>query len=149
MNEGIRRWALPGVIAGLVVALLVVALTREPAQFDAGTPEGVVQRYLQAISDGSFETAFDYLDSELYKDCDATDLARHTPVEPFGATLGTSTWNGDSAFVEVTIQFGVTENPLEPRSASYESFLLTRSDGAWMISGKVWPYFAWECGENF
>ena len=149
MNDGARRWVMPGVIAGLVVVLVVVALVREPAEFDAGTPEGVVQRYLQAINDKEYDSAFEYLDPDFYENCDPADLARHTGAEPFGATLGESTQTNDDAFVEVSMQFGAGEGPFGSGWTTYESFHLIGSNGSWLITGEVWPYFSWDCGVNF
>ena len=65
--ESVRGWLVPVGAAVLIVALVAVALVREPAQLDPNTPEGTVQVYLQAISDGDYEGAFAVLDPDFYE----------------------------------------------------------------------------------
>ena len=58
MSEDARRprWALVALLAGVglvvVIALVAVFARGGPTQYDADTPEGVVQRYSQAVVDG-------------------------------------------------------------------------------------------------
>jgi hypothetical protein len=57
MTEDARRsrWPIVALLAGIaavVLIALVAVLARGPAQYDPGTPEGVVQRYSQAVIDG-------------------------------------------------------------------------------------------------
>ena len=66
--ESVRGWLVPVGAAVLIVSLVAVALVREPAQLDPNTPEGTVQVYLQALSDGDYEGAFAVLDPEFMRD---------------------------------------------------------------------------------
>ena len=147
MREGtMRRWLIPGLIAGCVLVLVIIALARDPVQYDASTPEGVVQRYLQAVSDEDYETAFIYLDPDFYAECNPSDLATHSP-EPFGASLGeTFTTGSADAVVEVTLRFGAGEGPFGSSWTTYESFHLVGSNDSWWITDDAWPYFSWDCG---
>ena len=76
--ESVRGWLVPVGAAVLIVSLVAVALVREPAQLDPNTPEGTVQVYLQALSDGDYEGAFAVLDPEFYEGCDRR-LVGHLP----------------------------------------------------------------------
>ena len=91
MSDGNRaRWLWPLGIGLGVVALVIVALARQPVQLDPSTAEGTVQAYLQAISDEDYNKAFEALDPEGFEGCSTSDLARNAPREAFTATLGFS-----------------------------------------------------------
>ena len=133
----------------LVLVLAFIALAREPVQLDAGTPEGVVQRYLQATSDRNFDLAFDYLDPVFYEGCDASDLARSSRDEPFSASIEDNEMaSHDHPFVPVTLRFGTGGGPFGSGWTSYEQFELVKFDGTWLITGEAWPYFSWDCRKD-
>lgn len=150
MSEGSRgRWWLGAGALGLVLVLVLIALSREPVQLDAGTPEGVVQRYLQAVSDREYEEAFDYLDPASYEGCDPSDLARNAPNDPFNALMQESEeFSTDRAFVEVTIRFGSGGGPLGDGWSQFETFQLVASNDSWLIAEDAWPYFGWDCRKD-
>lgn len=158
------RWIWPAVMVLGVAALVAIALVRDPVELDPDTPEGTVQEYLQAISDERYEKAFELLDPEPFEGCTAAHIARHSPSEPFSATLGTSGPSGfeparpvpevpgnplpdDVAWVDVTLRFG-GGGPFGGGWESWEQFALVERDGFWWITGEPWPYFAWECRDE-
>ena len=150
MSEGANlRWIVAGGFVVVVVVLAGIALLREPALLDADTPEGTVQRYLQAISDSDYDLAYTYLDPVHYEGCGPEDIARHAPNDSFNATFADSTDTGGVAFVEVTMRFGGGADPFGSAWTSYEQFQLEADGSAWFITGEAWPYFFWECREDF
>ncbi|MGB7860927.1 MAG: hypothetical protein WBM90_10560 [Acidimicrobiia bacterium] len=147
MGDGTRnRWIAVGATVVLVAVLAIVAVNREPVQLDPSSPEGVVQGYLQAISDKDYEAAAMALDPEFYEDCNPGSIARSTPSEPFTATLQEpdSAEPAGNAFVQVTLRFG-NEGVFGGAWTSFEEFHLIDSGGSWLITGDAWPYFSWDC----
>ena len=146
MTESIRGWLVPIGVAVLIIGLVAIALVREPALLDPDTPEGTVQIYLQAISDGDFEGAFEVLDPEFYEGCDASSLATHRQ-EVFTARIEDNGQpvSGDTAFVGVSMTFG-DGGAFGSQWTTEEVFTVVSHDGSWSITGEdVWPYFAWDC----
>lgn len=151
MEEGVGRrtpwlWGVTG--AALIVVLVVVALSRDPVQFDPDTPEATVQTYLQAISDADYALALEMIDPQDVEDCTPVDLARSSPDEPFTAHLGESREGGaDTAVITVRIRFGA-DAPLDTPSEFTETFTLAQRDGMWLMTGEPWPYFSFGCREE-
>ena len=74
MSSTSSRWLIGAgaVITVLVVASVLVAVlgtTGETVTYPEDTPEGVVQRYLQAIQASETQVAYDYLGVELQEGC--------------------------------------------------------------------------------
>lgn len=166
MNENWRRWAVPAGIGVAVVALVVVALVRDPLTLDPDSPEGTVQEYLQAISDERWEDAYAVLDPERFAGCGPSDIASNAPGQPFTASLqppegvvqerfeaippgdgptSTTTPPDEETIVEVTLRFGDSGPFGSGGWTSYEVFDLVSRDDFWWISGDPWPYFSWRC----
>lgn len=162
-----RRWLLPVGLAALVVALVVIALTRGPVELDPGTPEGAVQEYLLAIDEKRWEDAVAVIHPQWLGECDATDLSHFADFD-FTAELGRS--NGDAGFggaiveerfTEITVESGeelpVADTHVEVTISrgdggafgsgwdEYVVFEMVDEDGFWWVSGDPWPYFVWNC----
>lgn len=134
--------------AGLVVlvALVVIALVREPVELDPGTPEGTVQGYLQAIADEDYEAAIAFLEPELAESCTASDLIEFAPQEPFSATLVDTEETDETATVVASISFTPAPGPLDPGLEGMDTYFdLTLIDGVWRITNDPWPYYTWSC----
>ncbi len=156
-----RKWLAPVGIGVGVITLGVLALVREPARFDADSPEGAVQEYLQAIADEDFDAAFELLHAEAFGGCDSRDIRRAARDTDFSATLangGDGFFGGmhldefDRAFVEpeaevdVILRFGGGSGPFDTGWEEWTSFgLVEDDDGFWWIVGDPWPYFRWAC----
>lgn len=122
----------------VVIALVAVFVQRDPAQLDATTPEGVVQRYVQAVIAGDTDTAVSYLAPDVAAECELVPLdtqdRRVTLTAP-------TTQRADSATVEVLIVTVYGSGPLG--SDEYESegaFDLVRTDDAWAIRTAPWEF---------
>lgn len=119
----------------VVVALIAVFAQREPAQYAEDTPEGVVQRYSQAVADGDVDSALGYLAGEVADDCS------RVPIDPQDRriTLLESTERADSATVEVLIVTVYGSGPLG--ADEYESegvFDLVKDGEGWLIRSAPW-----------
>lgn len=143
------KWLWPAVISVVIVALVAIALLREPIQLDPTTPEGAVQEYLQAISDKDYEAAFELLHPESFEGCNPADIVRPGFDETFTASIPESEDPPASgrAFVDVTMRFG-DGGPFGGSWESNEVFVLISEDGSWWITGDPWPYFVWSCVEE-
>lgn len=144
-------------VAALALAAVVVALTvdRGVDALDPNTPEGVVQRYLQAITAGDYDGAYALLSEEAQADCaldgfiDALDRRGVYRETSFSARLTDVRVRGDSATVRVRIEErymrrGLAYAPLyEPRSGYEEPYRLDRTDAGWRLAEPGYP--AWSC----
>ena len=127
-------------LIGLVAITVILLVVRSPAEFEPGTPEAVVQDYLQAVLDGDTSTALELLAAD--SDCSRDDFIRfRDEATNVRITLTDTTDLGDEALVDVRIRYddvGLDE------LSSYdldESFTLLAEDGDWRITGAPWPLF--------
>jgi hypothetical protein len=132
-------------VVGLLVAIaLVVVLVRSTVResLDPSTPEGVVQRYAQAVIDGDDETAADYLTGRS-SDCDYYDRGS-TNVR---LTFQSSKITGSKAVVRVSISSSYGGDPFSNYEYSYDDeFRLVKSGDSWLI--ETAPYEFLSCGGN-
>jgi hypothetical protein len=131
------------VIAAIaIVALIVVLAVKEPtAELDEGSPEGVVQQYLNAAIDKNFDQAKAFLASDTK--CTADDFDRAYIQDSISIGLSDATSTEVSAKVTITIE---TSNG-DPFGGSYsesQTFRLVKEDSGWKITGIPWPTY--ECG---
>jgi len=133
------RWPLIALLAGVavvvVIALIAVFARGGPVEYAEDTPEGVVQRYSQAVIDGDMQTAIDHLAPELADDCErqqpSTDDLRVTLVE--------TVERDDSARVEVIVATVYGSSPFGTSEyRSEEAFDLVRIGGRWYVDAAPW-----------
>jgi len=129
----------------LVITSVVLSINRKSHTMKEGTPERVVQIYLQHLSEEDFENAYDLLNNELKSECDFSEFIANS-------TLAKTRFKGDSlthkntnefegvavVSIEVTsiqtsIPFGADETRRE------ELFTLSLEDGKWKISDLWFP----------
>ena len=129
-------------VAAVVVAAVVLVLTLKPSSsplLPADTPEGTVQRYIQDIVSGDFETAFSFLGPPPNVNSTYTTWLSTIPQAGqrpgIRVTLGTAAVTGDTATVAVSID---TFRPSGPFGSSVftntVTFYLTRTAGVWKIT---------------
>lgn len=124
--------AILAAIGVIIVVALVVVLSRGAAvPLDASTPEGVVQRYAQAVTDGRDDDARSYVspaaDIECYDYDTGTDQARMTFVS--------TDISGNKATVTVKLTTTYGYSLFGSSQSSYEEqFELMKSDTAWEIT---------------
>jgi hypothetical protein len=132
------------VVAALVVAALTVALlTDDDADdFPEGSPEDALQRYLLALEDEDYETAYGYLSDDVQARCTLQEFLRYAPqteVRDSELVLEDSRTFDDTALISASVRVYETGSPFETDEYSYERiFELAREDGAWRLSGGEW-----------
>ena len=130
------------VVGLLVVIALVVVLVRSTVResLDPSTPEGVVQRYAQAVIDGDDATAAKYLTGRS-EDCGYYDSETGNLRLTFDSTKVT----GNEAVVLVSISSSYGGDPFSNYEYSYEDeFRLVKSDGAWLIESAPYEFLSCE-----
>ena len=135
-------------LAGLGVAAAVLGGTGADA-FPEDTPEGVVQRYLHALRDDDYRTAYGYLSAETRAACpprDFRDAVRRSADHDRRVFLEGIDVLDAQTLVAVRIVRIRSEPPFPPSEDSFrEEYALDRSDGEWRLIGPAWPLG--RCGE--
>lgn len=132
-----------GVALVVVIALIAVFVRSAPAQYDERTPEGVVQRYAQAVVDGDIDTALTYLVPEIADSCEEVPAG----TEDVRVTLLETTEREDSARVEVLVATVYGSGPLGTSEYEYESaFRLVKVGDDWRIRSAPWEFVV--CAET-
>lgn len=126
----------------LVVVAVVLTFVNRP-QLDPGTPEGVVQRYLQAVVEGRRSLARSYLSDRLQRECDS-GFPRHLSQDAVRIEWIDTVVDGSEARVDVM----VAEDDLGIFDSYYEfhaGFTLQDSADGWRITDQEWPWYG--CSE--
>lgn len=128
---------LAGVGVVIVIAVIAVLTRGTPDMLPAGTPQGVVQRYAQAVTDGDLTTARRYLATETADTCDRIDPVPDDSRVALVATKET----GDSARVDVVITTVTGSGPFGAEEyESDSSFTLVREGGEWLVDTAPWEF---------
>ncbi|NYE19473.1 hypothetical protein [Microbacterium immunditiarum] len=133
------RWTLIALLAAgvwlIAIVLIAVFARGGPVEYADDTPEGVVQRYSQAVIDGDTRTALDYLVPELADDCE-----RQQPgTDDLRVTLVETTERDDTARVEVIVATVFESGPFGTNEyRSEEIFDLVREGGQWYVDVAPW-----------
>lgn len=137
-------YSLLGVVCALVILSVVLVLSRGPAPvLDPSTPEGVVQRYTQALLSGDKAGAAALLEpsSTVKEECRYSRADRS--VADLRITLGRTTIAGGKATVEVLVAQGSAGGPFGTGESSYpDAFELRGADGSWSIVSAPWMLLA-------
>ena len=125
-------------VAAVVIVALIAVLTRGgPAQYAEGSPEGVVQRYVQAVTDGDRQTALALLTPTIAEECQRLEPSG----EDYRVTLTGASEEGDSARVDVMVTTYYDPGLLgSGEFQQQETFELTRVDGAWRLENTPWMF---------
>lgn len=126
------------VIGAVIVAAVIAVLVRSgTASYDAGTPEGVVQRYAQAVSEGDTGTALEYLAPEIADSCDQAAIDTNELRMSLIETID----HGDAAQVRVMVTTIYGSGPFGPSEFQSEDvFSLVREGGGWRIQTTPWQF---------
>ena len=120
-----------------MIALIAVFARGGPTQLDADTPEGVVQRYSQAVVDGDVPTALTYLVPEV---ADVVRTACRRAPMTCRLTLLETTERDDTARVRGARRHGVRIGSVRRRTSTRAkgSFDLVKVGGDWLIETAPW-----------
>ena len=148
-----NKWLIGmGVALGVFVLIAVVAAVltsnTQPDLRSQDTPEGAVQRYVQALIDNDMDAAYTYLSPELQESCALSDWRRYAR-KPYRLDESqvllkevVDYADGDAGVTVTITQFQGTEPfDLTPRKYSFDqSFRLKRQDDVvWRFSTMPWP----------
>jgi hypothetical protein len=140
----------------IITIVLVYTLGQNKASLlPENTPEGVVQRYLQAIQNRQYMEAYGYLASiptptpaEIPKAPprptfeDWVRSVENASNTTWKASLGMTVINGDTATVEVIIEVFSFRGPFEnPVRSDNVLFSLQREDDIWLITSPTYVYW--------
>ena len=122
-------------VAGVIVALVT---SREEATLPAGSPEGVVQRYLRALEKKDYRGAYAYLSASSQRQCTIEQFIQATSSRNLKGSemiLEDTQLLDNSAIVTARVTVFDPSNVFNPSEYSYtETFNLTRDGGAWRMS---------------
>ncbi len=134
-----------------MLVVLAIALPRlvdqEEATYPPNTPEGTVQRYLQAVGDEDADTALALLAEENTNACmedELHDRLRYSSLERYRVRLG-EVEETDAETVTVIIRAtwirepSLFEFPDDRNTHDYEFELRRSTDGFWLIAESEWP----------
>lgn len=149
-----RRWlvifsAAIGILVLVTVALVLINRGGEVPLQPENTPQGTVQRYLLAIKDKDYRTAYNYLsDVQSGKPLTYDDWVRSVPFNPasnqtvWKASLGKTTVTSQEATVEIFVDVfrpgGPFEDPLRTQNIVFQ---LSKVDGKWLITSPNYIYW--------
>ncbi len=133
-NRPAPHWVVLGIVVVVVlVAVVLVVIDEGSVTLDPATPEGVVQRYVEAVLDGDGEAAARHLTDRAQVECSRIERRDEMRVSLLAATD-----HGDTADVDVLIDvvagglLGIDEGQMEAR------FDLRRVNDRWMIDFAPW-----------
>jgi hypothetical protein len=137
-----------GVAAIAFISIVVVLTTNQGVTLDPNTPEGTVQRYIEALNDEQFDEAFNLLSIEAQKDCTLADfrLIGRIPVEPnIRVRLDRIQEASDGTEIRLELENFSGISPLGLdfifEDGRYTvTYLVEEMDDLWRISHAPWPY---------
>ena len=140
-------WMGAGLAVLVIVAAIVVAF-RSPAHFEPGTPEAVVQEYIEAVLDEDAAAARELLTQAMQSRCQLSDLERrYIRAEQSRILLVDSSIEDNEARVELEFTAAYGDDPFDIYESSFkEKFKLRDVDGEWRIASAPWPYY--RCAED-
>ena len=142
-----RTWLIGGgaLLTALLAASVIVALARGESEFERGSPELAVQRYLKALADGDFETAESLWSPDLREDCSFEEFLLNVKgglerLSGARVTLDDVQTVGETTIVSVRVVrttggglFGPSET-----MRSYD-YTVRRFEEDWRIVDHTWP----------
>lgn len=132
------------VVVIVAITAVVISTVRQPAEIPAASPEGVVQRYLQAVADDDLAAIRDTYTPAQRQRCASGPTMR--PVFPDDSTsfeadmISTREVAPDT--VEVRVRITETFSDALFGGDGYdhvEVFVVERTDEAWGIAQALWP----------
>jgi hypothetical protein len=123
----------------LVAVAAAVLTARRATTYGAGTPEGVVQRYVTAVVDGDHQSAAALLSPQ--SPCTIGDLDRSRVPEGARVTLLSTRVTGATAQVEIEVVAASGDLFGGDGFSDRHTLRLARSGTDWRIVGEPWPLY--------
>jgi hypothetical protein len=151
VNLSPNRWliAISAIVLALILLSIVIALIRpatDSVVLPADAPEGVVQRYIQALQAPDFALARSYYSTRLQGTCTVDEITEQTRwirneessrrielVETTMMSDGRTQVRARVTDVTVSPPFGVNEYSHD------EWYILVREGGGWRLDAPGWP----------
>jgi hypothetical protein len=147
MESASSKW-LAG-IASFVTVLIIVSVLISIFANDgtdllpADTPEGTVQRYLQALTEDDLIAAYGYISEDVKVDCKLEyfiQTSKYQREQNFGAALTETNNIAGRSIVGVDIIEPGSGAPFGSGRYTFRtSFTLMQEDGEWLITEPPWP----------
>lgn len=136
-SRSLLALAVGGLLVALLVGAAVIATARQPETYPPGSPEAVVQGYLQALVDGDEAALESYApgSAECVDERQLDFITRVVLVDVIS--------DDQEASVEVRVTESPTGGPLDDEDSYSVTLSLLRQDGQWVIDGAEWPVY---CG---
>ncbi len=134
----------------LLVASVIVALTERESEFESGTPQATVQRFLQAVQASEFQGAYDMLAANLQENCSPERMfgspsSYNDRLQTNRITLEGTDTVGDATFVTLRIAEFRADGPFGSSERSHDQrYVLQLEGGDWRFVEYPWPLF--NCG---
>lgn len=136
-----RTLVIVAIVLAIVAVVIAVVVREDVGKFPDGSPQKVVQQYLQAFVEGDHDTAAQFFAAD--SKCTAADLDRTYTTKDVRVDLVNVAINGDSALVKVAVGLG-SEGPFDSLYLEDHVYRLTKTSGEWRLTGVPWPLY--ECG---
>lgn len=147
MQSASSRWlaAIASFAAVLVIVSVLISILAGNGNSDllpADTPEGTVQRYLQALADDDVAAAYGYMSADLKDEC-SLELFLQTSFwreQNFGAALSRTVNIDGRSIVNVEITEQGNNLPFGQGQYTFTtSFTMALENGEWCIAEPPWP----------
>lgn len=128
-----------GALLLILLGLIAIPLSawREPTLAAANTPEGVVQRFYQAVYRDDYATAYSYVSADARQRMTLEEFQQQTGLRQDNSRiqLSKTTISGESATVTVTESHFYPGGPFDSGEWSSDSKVLLRREGQdWKIT---------------
>lgn len=141
-----RYWLIGGgtLLGLLLIVSVAISVTRGETEFDPGSPESAVQRYLKALDIGNHEAAEELWSPDLREDCSFEAYViqagrRFDSVSESRITLEESRVVGETTVVSLSVIHSDGSGLFGPSEwESTYDFGVRRFEGEWLITGHHW-----------
>jgi hypothetical protein len=130
-----------GLISIISVLIILISYNRNAIEFEANSPEGVTQAYLNSVFDGDYDRAVTFLEAD--SKCDASDLDRTYVNRTVRINLSSVDTTDGSARVKIRLEYS-NGAPFDSSYSEEQTIRLITEDNSWKITGIPWPMY--DCG---
>ncbi len=142
--KGTANFYLAIIVVAITVLAIVVATNSKNTvnNFESGSPQRVLQAYLQAMNDGRNDLAANYFSKS--SKCTVEDVDRANLNKNIQISLVKTDVTQNTAVVHISIQWD-TSIFNDSMNDEDQSIRLVKEDGLWRLAGIPWPLY--NCGE--